>query len=294
MFERRNIVGRQHSSVDDRLRAPQPSMLKLEFAELSDVGRVREQNEDYCGHAVPADEKQARSRGWMFVLADGVGGHDYGEVASRTAVESILAGFSSTAPGEPLPTLLSNLVQQANADVYEAGHNGSTGPLRGAAMATTIVACALRFDRAVIAHVGDSRCYLIRHGKASLLTRDHTVANDQFRMGVLSSREAEKSAARHMLSRSVGHDLFVAVDTTETLLSTGDVLLLCSDGLHGAIPDSEMARVLSRQTDLNLAARELVQLANESDGGDNVTVQLIRVKGVERVGMYRGKPYRIQ
>lgn len=268
-------------------------MLEIDFAQLSDVGRVREQNEDYCGHSVPADEKQARSRGWMFVLADGVGGHDYGEVASRTAVESILSGFGSAAPGEALPTLLSNLVQQANTDVYEAGHHGSTGPV-GMAMATTIVACALRFDRAVIAHVGDSRCYLIRHGKASLLTRDHTVANDQLRMGVLSSREADKSAARHMLSRSVGHDLFVAVDTTETLLSTGDVLLLCSDGLHGALPDGELARVVNRQADLNLAARELVQLANDSDGGDNVTVQLIRVKGVERVGMYRGKPYRIQ
>jgi serine/threonine protein phosphatase PrpC len=266
-------------------------MLEIEFAQLSDVGRVRDHNEDYCGHALPANENHARSRGWLFVLADGVGGHENGEVASRKAVEGIVSGFHKAPQGDPLPLALTKLVQRVNTEIYEEGHS-SAGP-SGLAMATTVVACALRFDRAVVAHVGDSRCYLIRRGKASLLTRDHTVANEQLRIGVLSSREASISATKHMLSRSVGHDLFVNVDTTETLLSTGDVLLLCSDGLHGAVSDGDIAGIVQRMPDLNQAARELVELANYQDGGDNVTVQLIRVQNVERVGMYRGKPYRI-
>jgi PPM family protein phosphatase len=266
-------------------------MLEIDFAQLSDVGRVRDHNEDYCGHALPASDAQARSRGWLFVLADGVGGHNHGEVASRKAVEGIVSGFHKASPGDALPTVLTRLVQQANTDIYEEGHASNLG---GLAMATTVVACALRFDRAVIAHVGDSRCYLIRRGKATPLTRDHTVGNEQLRIGALSPRQASQSAVKHMLSRSVGHDLFVNVDTTETLLTTGDVLLLCSDGLHGAVSDSDIAGVIQQMPDLDRAARELVELANYQDGSDNVTVQLVRVRGVERVGLYRGKPYRIQ
>ena len=102
-------------------------------------------------------------------------------------------------------------------------------------MATTIVACALRFDRAVVAHVGDSRCYLIRHGRATLLTRDHTVVNEQVRLGILSAREAAEADTRHLLSRSLGTDLFVNVEITDIRCMPDDILLLCSDGLHGAV-----------------------------------------------------------
>ena len=261
--------------------------LEIEFAELSDTGPTREGNEDFHGHFVPATPDEARSRGWLFALADGVGGHAYGEVASRTAVESALAGFRAASPGEALLTMLPRLAQQANSDVHDAGL--TMQPAGGHAMASTIVLCGLRYDRMVVAHVGDSRCYLIRAGRIQTLTSDHTVANEQGRMGLLSG--SAEAATRHILSRSLGGGLFVSPDASEHTTLPGDTYLLCSDGLHGAMPDSEIAAVVTRSTDLAGAARELVAIANERDGGDNVSVQLVRVRGVERVGMYRGRPY---
>jgi protein phosphatase len=161
-------------------------------------------------------------------------------------------------------------------------------------MATTLVACALRFDRAVIAHVGDSRCYLIRRGRASLLTQDHTVASEHLRMGLISAAEFAQSPNRHLLLRSLGKDLFVNVDLDETQVLPGDVLLLCCDGLHGALEAADMARIVTQHKDLQEAAQQLVALANERDGSDNISVQIVRIKGVERVGMYRGRPYKLR
>ena len=266
-------------------------MLELDFAQLSDPGLVRGHNEDFLGHVAPDTLDRARSHGWLFALADGVGGQDLGEVASRTAVESMLEGFARAAPGEPHSTVLSRLVQAANTRVYETGRSAGPGGVR---IATTIVACALRFDRVTVAHVGDSRCYLIRRGSANALTRDHTVVNDQVRIGVMSAREAAESEKRHVLSRSLGNDLFVNVDTSEHQVLPGDMLLLCSDGLHGALSASELADVVGHTAGLSAAAQRLVDLANQQDGSDNVTVQLIRINSVERIGMYRGRPYKLR
>lgn len=271
-------------------RPTQSSMLDLEFAQLSDTGKVRTQNEDYLGHVVPASPAQIRSHGWLFALADGVGGHEKGEVASRTAVESVLSGFRAAPGGDMHTTLLARLVQAANAQVFETGLQSSQ---RGPAMATTIVLCALRFDHAVVAHVGDSRCYLIRRGIASTLTHDHTVATEQVRLGVLSAHEAAEAPTRHLLSRSLGNEMFVSVEISDHQVEAGDVLLQCSDGLHGALPAKEIPRIVSQATDLSAAARDLVTVANERDGRDNISVQLVRIRAVERVGMYRGRPYKL-
>jgi len=206
-------------------------------------------------------------------------------------VESLLAGFRRAAAGESPLDLLPRLVQEANTRVHEAAAASGSG---GAGMASTVVACVLRFDRVVVAHVGDSRCYLIRRGQARALTRDHTFASEQVRMGLLSAREAGEASTRHVLSRSLGGELFVAVETNEHTLQAGDALLLCSDGLHGSVEASEMAAVVTGQTDLKAAAQRLVSVANERDGSDNISVQVIRIRSVERVGMYRGRPYRLR
>jgi len=269
---------------------PHP-MLDVEFAQLSDVGRVRRHNEDYLGHSVPATPTEIRSHGWLFVLADGVGGQNAGEVASRTAVESVLTGFRAAGPGEPHSALLPRLVQSANLSVYEAGMKASPG---GNAMATTFVACALRYDRALIAHVGDSRCYLVRRGHAAALTRDHTLAGEQQRMGLLSAEEAAESQRRHVLSRSLGNDMFVNVETSDHQVFVDDILVLCSDGLHASITSSEIAITVTHTPELEASARKLVTLANQRDGSDNISIQLIRVRSVERIGMYRGRPYRLR
>ncbi len=265
-------------------------MLALDFVQASDFGRVRDNNEDYLGCVLPETREQEHSHGWLFALADGVGGQDKGEVASSTAVETLLAGFRQATRGEQLRTLLPRLIQTANSKVFETGLATTPG---GTRMATTLVACALRFDRVVVSHVGDSRCYLIRHGRATQLTRDHTLVAEQARMGVISDQEAAQSDSRHILTRSLGNGMFVNVDTTDHSVMKGDVLLLCSDGLHCAVPAAGIADIVTRNSDLNAAARELIDTANENDGGDNVTVQLIRVKSVERVGMYRGRPYKL-
>src|SRR5580698_8684817 len=281
------------ASVESLARAFRPAQnqsMDVEFAELSDVGRVRRGNEDYLGHAVPAAPDDARARGYLFALADGVGGHDLGEVASKTAIESVLGDFREATPGEPHGSLLTRLVRTANTRVVDAGHAAKSG---GASMATTIVACALRYDRATVAHVGDSRCYLIRRGQPNLLTRDHTVANEHVRMKLLSKEDAAEAETRHMLSRSLGADLMVNVEVNEHQVFAGDVLLLCSDGLYGSVEASEMAALAGHGGDLSTAARRLVDIANQRDGSDNISLHLIRVRSVERVGMYRGRPYRL-
>jgi serine/threonine protein phosphatase PrpC len=265
-------------------------MLDLEFAQASDRGRVRDHNEDYLGYVLPEAPEQEQTNGWLFALADGVGGQQQGEVASRTAVETLLAGFRRAARGEQLRSLLPRLVQAANEKVFETGLAGKSG---GPAMATTLVACALRFDRVVVSHVGDSRCYSIRHGRATALTRDHTVVGERVRLGLISAQDAAEGETRHVLTRSLGSAMFVGVETRDHLVLSGDVLLLCSDGLHGAIPAADMADIVTRNTDLNAAAHELIDAANERDGSDNVSVQLIRIRSVERVGMYRGRPYKL-
>src|SRR6202165_2367140 len=265
-------------------------MLDLEFVERTDVGRVRDHNEDYWGYASPATPAQVRTHGWMFVLADGVGGHEKGEVASKTAVESMVAGFHGAKDGESHSAVLQRLVQQANTSVFEAA---VTGGRSSAGMATTIVACALRDDRGSVAPVGDSRCYFIRNGKAAQITRDHTFASEQVRLGLVTAQEAAEGETNHILSRSLGTELVANIDTNDHQIFAGDVLLLCSDGLHGGGDASEMAAIRGHGQDLHLAAEKLVALANDRGGGDNISVQLIRIRGVERMGMYRGRPYKL-
>lgn len=265
-------------------------MLELEFAHLSDRGRAREGNEDSLGQVIPATPAQVHSHGWLFVLADGMGGHEDGEIASRLAVDTMLTGFRKIPKGVMHASLLPRLVQDANHAVYEAGHARNA---RGGSMGSTLVACALRFDSAVVSHVGDSRCYLFRNGHGGPLTRDHTVADEQVRLGILSPSEAAEGDGRNLLTRSLGQDLFVAADTITVNVIPGDVLLLCSDGLHGLLPHAMIENLIHVNPDLQKAAEALVAAANQAGGHDNVSVQLIRVLAVERMGLYRGRPYRL-
>ncbi len=274
-------------------------MLDLEFAELTDPGLTRDHNEDYVGHVVPASPAQVQSQGWLFALADGVGGQERGEVASRLAIETVLGGFRKIPKGIMHVSLLPKLVQEANQAVFDEGdaslrrsHKSGIGAGSGR-MASTLVLCALRFDSAVVSHVGDSRCYLFRNGNLSSLTHDHTMVDEQVRMGIISKEDAATHANRHILTRSLGGEMFVAADTITVNVLPGDTLLLCSDGLHGYVPDAAIQWMLSSTRNLGDAAAALVGAANAVGGYDNVSVQLVRVKSVERMGLYRGRPYRL-
>jgi protein phosphatase len=215
---------------------------------------------------------------------------DLGEIASATAVSVVAKEFAKAQAGAMLTSLLPRLIQQANAAV----HDCTLAPeYRGKRMATTLVACALRYDQAVVSHVGDSRCYLIRVGTARQITQDHTMVNEQRKMGLITASEMATSESRHVLIRSLGPEMFVAPDTTAIALQAGDVLVLCTDGLHDEMPEATIAEIVSQKKNIEEIARELVTRAVEIDGNDNATAQVIRVKSVEQVGMYRGRTYRL-
>ena len=266
------------------------AMLDLEFAEFSDRGLTREHNEDFIGHVLPTTPSQVHSQGWLFAIADGVGGQDAGEVASRMAIETVIDGFRRIPKGVMHASLLPRLVQEANATVFLAGNKRQK---HGSRMATTVVACAFRFDSAVISHVGDSRCYLFRNNVGKILTHDHTMAQEQVRLGILSQAEASVGENRHILTRSLGNEQYVAADTITVNVIPGDLILLCSDGLHSQVPDEAILGLMNAFSDLDAIASALVSAANDAGGHDNVSVQIIRVGSVEQMGLYRGRPYRL-
>jgi serine/threonine protein phosphatase PrpC len=265
-------------------------MLDVQFGQASDFGKVRTNNEDAMGSFIPASRHQARSHGYLFAVADGVGGMDLGEVASATAISVITEEFAKAQAGTMLISLLPRLIQHANAAVHDCG---LAAEYRGKKMATTLVACALRYDQAIVSHIGDSRCYLVRNGKARQVTQDHTLVNEQRKMGLISADDIADSDSRHVLIRSLGPEMFVSPDTTALTLQPGDVLILCTDGLHDEMKETMIAEIVSHKKNMEEIARELVTRAVEIDGGDNTTAQVIRVRSVEQVGMYRGRPYRL-
>ncbi len=265
-------------------------MLDVQFGEASDFGKVRKNNEDAMGSFIPSSRRQARSHGFLFAVADGVGGLDLGEVASATAISVVTEEFGSAQAGAMLISLLPRLVQHANTAI----HDRTLEPqYRGRSMASTLVVCALRYDQAVISHVGDSRCYLVRNGRARQVTQDHTLVNEQKKLGLISDGGIKDSDARHVLIRSLGPEMFVAPDTTAITLAAGDALVLCTDGLHDEMTEAMIAEIVLQKKSAAEVARDLVCRAVELDGGDNTTAQVIRVRSVEQVGMYRGRPYRI-
>lgn len=265
-------------------------MLEVHFGQATDFGKVRQNNEDAMGSFVPSSRRQTRSHGYLFAVADGVGGMDLGEVASDRAISVLTENFSRAQAGAMLNALLPRLIQQANAVVHDCTLEPQ---YEGKKMATTLVACALRYDQAVVSHVGDSRCYLVRGGHARLITQDHTWVNEQKKLGLISATEIPDSASRHVLIRSLGPEMFVSPDTTTITLQPGDIFVLSTDGIHDEMDDSEIAAIVSRNKPPAELAAELVARAVEIDGGDNTTAQVLCVRSVERVGMYRGRPYRL-
>ena len=214
-------------------------MLDVQFGQASDFGKVRTNNEDAIGSFIPASRRQARSHGFLFAVADGVGGMDLGEVASATAVK-VLAEEFRQGPAR-------HYAHQPAAAAHSAGQ--LRGPrlharaeYRGKKMATTIVACALRHDQAVVCHVGDSRCYLVRNGVARQITQDHTWVNEQRKMGLIS---AQRDCRVRIPPRSdsfpgAGDVCLPRHQCAHTL--AGDMLVLCTDGLHDEMSEEEDRR----------------------------------------------------
>jgi protein phosphatase len=263
-------------------------MLDIIYGQATDIGK-RSENEDAVGVYEPRSRGEIHARGWLFAVADGVGGLHAGEVASTTAVQVMVDGFARAEEQTSLASLLPRLIQYANSAVRDEGLRAEW---RGRGIATTIVSCALRQDQAYIAHVGDSRCYLIRDGHAESLTRDHSLVDEQVRQGLISEDEARTSESRHVLTHSLGPERFVTADNTTVTLHPSDVLVLCSDGLYASLPAAAIARIVGQnKNDAQAIANELVRCAIAASGSDNATALVICIRSVESVAMYRGRPY---
>ena len=250
----------------------------LEIVLRTDTGRVREHNED----AVFANPHLG-----FVVLADGMGGYNAGEVASSMAttrlaseLESALAARAPHATDGPggeafAGQCLRDAVADANAAIFQAAQDEAGY----AGMGTTLVAALFFDDRVAVAHVGDSRLYRLRDGTLSLLTHDHSLLQEQIDSGLLSAEEARHSLNRNLVTRALGVDPLVEVDLAEHLVLPDDLYLLCSDGLNDMVPDEEFALALQTLSGhLELAATQLVEMANDQGGRDNVSVILVKVR----------------
>lgn len=249
---------------------------KLEFAAASDIGKARANNEDnYL--LEPALE--------LALVADGMGGHNSGEVASSLAVKVTRDKYDSMRRTGLKPTpydenfcLESNqlgfAVQLANSVIYEAGNAGSENK----GMGTTLSSALLVKDRICLAHIGDSRVYLLRDKALTQLTEDHSLVMEHVRKGLLTKAQAEVSPLQNILTRALGAQKTPAVDLVERELSAGDRLLLCTDGLFKAVKETELLALLNNQPDDAKACAELVALANANGGPDNITVLIGTVR----------------
>jgi serine/threonine protein phosphatase PrpC len=255
------------------MRAP----LRIEAGTRTDIGRVRKNNED-CFQIEPALN--------LYVLSDGMGGEAHGEVASALAVKTVVAHCqqaenSRATPtfGEPRPDVsertnrLASAIHLANRKVFEMA---SANPAQKG-MGATIIAAWVEGQRLSLAHVGDSRAYLLRAGSLDQLTADHSLVAEKVRVGILTPQEADASELQSVLTRAVGTNENVEVDADEQMLLVGDSLLLCSDGLTRMATDPEIASMLLTSPSAQMAADRLVDLANENGGVDNVSVIVLRV-----------------
>jgi protein phosphatase len=247
---------------------------------LTDVGRKRKGNED--AHAVDPERN-------LYVVADGMGGHAAGEVASRIAVEAIEEFVKLTAGNEEITwpfgldetisydgNRLKTAIRHANGRVLEATRKSAE--LEG--MATTVAAVLVDANVANIAHVGDSRIYRWNGGEMTLLTSDHSWVNEQIQTGVISPDQARSHPLRNVVTRALGGRADLLVDVQALTMTSGDVLLLCSDGLTTMIPDEDITAILDRADgDIARAAHELVDEANARGGEDNITVILLKYEG---------------
>jgi len=245
--------------------------LQISVKEGTDVGKVRDHNEDFVLIPVPG-EAEREANGRLFIVADGMGGYQAGEVASEMAARTVAQQYYAD-PSEDPSTRLRNAVQAANAEV----HRQAQGNTAHIGMGTTIVVTALVGRKAYIASVGDSRAYVIHNGKLDQITQDHSFVGEQVRAGILTKEQARSHPQRNVITRALGSQPTVTVDTFSGELAEGDSLILCTDGLSGHVPDDGI-----RDTVLQLppdqAVQKLIQMAKDDGGTDNITVIVLRVE----------------
>jgi protein phosphatase len=240
-------------------------VVEIKSYSYSHVGKVREDNQDALRLCNPADELTLTD-GHLYGIADGMGGYAHGGVASSLALETFFQTFYAANGVSPAQKLRVS-IQNANLSVYQTAQRLGAGR-----MGTTLTAVNIVGDRLHVAHVGDSRAYLIRDQKSKCLTNDHTRVGELVRMRVLSPEKVRTHSQRSMLDKCLGMELFVQPDIFQVPVQTGDVLVLCSDGVWATIQDDEFARLIAESNEPENICRQIVELAMDRDSDDNLSI----------------------
>lgn len=240
----------------------------MRYVTATDKGLVRGNNEDFHAALEAGDDA-------VFVIADGMGGHAYGELASRTAVEYVLSSLprelEAARTKRAIEDVLHLMVEKANVKVYLESLDKSENK----GMGTTLTIAVLRDWRLYLSHIGDCRVYLLHGSSLNRLTVDHTLVQELIDAGSITEEEALTHPKRHILVKSLGVNEYMSPDTYSFDISEGDLILMCSDGLYGYVDEETIRSILRRHKDLGACADQLVAAANQAGGKDNVTVILI-------------------
>lgn len=250
--------------------------MKFSAASQSDIGLFRETNEDSFCQFEPDDDRIRSEKGVLFIVADGMGGHQGGEVASRLAVDFVKKFYYSFPENDPLRSLR-HAFSEANRLIFER----SLGDAALFGMGTTCTAMVLLRDKAYFAHIGDSRAYVCRNGDILRLTMDHTLVEEMVRSGLLSREDARIHPKKNVITKSLGTHEEIDVDTPSSPFDVkeNDIFLLCSDGLTSFVRDENIKQTLEA-FDPSKASQLLIDMANELGGRDNITVQVVKIDTV--------------
>jgi serine/threonine protein phosphatase PrpC len=260
--------------------------MDITYFGFSSPGPVRQNNEDYLAFWQPTDPEEVVARGSACVIADGVGGNNHGEVASSLAAETAIQVFKDSKSGMAPSGLLWQMFNAANLAVYDRGMQDRT---TGGRMATTLSITLFRNNEINIGHVGDTRVYLIQDGVIRCLTTDHSYIAFHAKMGLMTGIDAANSPMGGALTRSIGKEPTIRVDTMNHVVNVGDYVIHCTDGLHNHVTEHEIIALVKNKSPKE-ACQDLIGLAHARGTEDNVSVQVIRIDKVEQITYYRGTP----
>ncbi len=237
----------------------------------SDKGKSRSNNEDAC-FVLPKEN--------VYVIADGVGGNNAGEIASKTAVTQVAEYVKSNSIESVedvlgLKEYLKGCVESVNERILELG---SRFP-ENSGMATTLIICYVGDHKAFFVNIGDSRAYIFRENELFQVTEDHTYVNTLVKLGAITQEEAKCHQGGHVITRAMGADKKIEADYYQTDIYDGDIIVLCTDGLYGEVSEEEMCEMIKKEKDMSILAKSLVAAANKAGGSDNITVVCLKLTG---------------
>lgn len=243
----------------------------MEYAAISDKGVIREQNEDFWNIVLDNNGNPL-----AFIIADGMGGHQAGDVASRMAVEIISRevhkGYETICPSS-IADFLEKAITLANGEIYKYALQN----LKGSGIGTTLTLGFLHQEKITIAHIGDSRFYLIRGGIIQFMTRDHSFVGELVEKGILNQEEAQNHPLRNQITRALGYDKDIQIDYYSIDIKKDDVYLFCTDGLTVKLSSDELLAMLEEKKDLHITLKDMVDLANQRGGDDNITAIVVKI-----------------